>query len=540
MARKLTAQITIKADTRSADTSLKKLGTTSDKAFNQIESGGKRATSGVAGLTSGFTALAAKGLAAVAAFSAVIRAFSSTIAAANVQEQAITKLDAALSSLGPTADAVSEALQNQAAELQKVTKFGDEETIQAQALIAAFVKEEDQIKALTVRTLDFAEAKGVSLASAADLITKTFASSTNALTRYGIEVEGAAGSSERLKSITEGLDAAFAGAASAGADKFAFKIAQLENSFGDLQERVGEDVTSSGTVLASLDLLRKTLDSLGRDTAEVNESQSAFNIIQKATAAILTGNQAEVVKLSKALSGNRSIVDTLGGVYDSVVDVIKDAAVSFGLLEGKTEDVTDALGKQTEALLITQKQLDALVERDKRVIAATAELDEQLQALGFTTRTELVEAVDLAAVALDRARQGLRANLLTIKDVTKAERELAAAQRALRGESEADIVVTDKLADSTSLLSDEIESARARYERLIGVKRLDREETERGTAAINENIAAAENLAGGVSEFAQISGGTFTVTPAVFTGSNGRVRLARTFGPSGKATSRSG
>ena len=40
----------------------------------------------------------------------------------------------------------SKALLQQAADLQKVTRFGDEETIQAQGLIAAFVKEEEQIK----------------------------------------------------------------------------------------------------------------------------------------------------------------------------------------------------------------------------------------------------------------------------------------------------------------------------------------------------------------------------------------------------------
>jgi len=61
-------------------------------------------------------------------------------------------------------------------------------------MIAAFVQEEDQIKELTRVSLDFAAAKGVDLKTASDLITKTFASSTNALSRYGLSVEGAAGS----------------------------------------------------------------------------------------------------------------------------------------------------------------------------------------------------------------------------------------------------------------------------------------------------------------------------------------------------------
>ena len=79
----------------------------------------------------------------------------------------------------------------------------DENIIQAQAVIAAFTKEEDQIKALTAATIDFAAAKGVDLVTAADLVAKSFGSSTNALSRYGVQVEGAAGSTERLEQLTQ-------------------------------------------------------------------------------------------------------------------------------------------------------------------------------------------------------------------------------------------------------------------------------------------------------------------------------------------------
>ena len=59
--------------------------------------------------------------------------------AADVQAKAEAQL---ATSLGYT----SKALVDQAAALQKVTLYGDEQTISAQALIGAFVKEEDQIK----------------------------------------------------------------------------------------------------------------------------------------------------------------------------------------------------------------------------------------------------------------------------------------------------------------------------------------------------------------------------------------------------------
>ena len=95
------------------------------------------------------------------------------------QEMAERKLTAAL---GDT----SKALQLQAQSLQKVTMFGDEQIMEAQALIGSFVKEESAIKLATQATLDLAAAKGMELTVAADLVSKTLGSSTNAMSRYGI------------------------------------------------------------------------------------------------------------------------------------------------------------------------------------------------------------------------------------------------------------------------------------------------------------------------------------------------------------------
>ena len=66
----------------------------------------------------------------------------------------------------------SHSLLEYASSLQKVTKFGDEVIIDAQAQIAAFIKDEDQIKKLTKATLNLAEAKGMDLKTASDLVAK--------------------------------------------------------------------------------------------------------------------------------------------------------------------------------------------------------------------------------------------------------------------------------------------------------------------------------------------------------------------------------
>ena len=95
------------------------------------------------------------GAALVAAFSAqqVLSFMQSSIQAYKESEIAIKKLDTALGKN-------SKSLQKFAQDLQKVTTFSDDATIEAMSLIAAFTKEEDKIKGLIKVTQDFATAKG--------------------------------------------------------------------------------------------------------------------------------------------------------------------------------------------------------------------------------------------------------------------------------------------------------------------------------------------------------------------------------------------
>lgn len=106
-------------------------------------------------------------------------------------------------------------------------------------MIAAFVKEEAQIKAVIPLVQDLATAKGMNLSNAADLVAKTLGSSTNALARYGIEVKGTIGSTERLDSLVNGLNNAFGGQAKAAAETGVGALKQLQNAYGDLLETIG-------------------------------------------------------------------------------------------------------------------------------------------------------------------------------------------------------------------------------------------------------------------------------------------------------------
>jgi hypothetical protein len=114
------------------------------------------------------------------------------------QEKAEKKLETAIGKH-------STALLAFASAQQKVTTFGDEELINAMSLVGAYTTNEKAIARITQASMDLASAKGMDLNSAIDLVSKSIFSSTNAMSRYGVEISGAQGSTERLTSATEAI-----------------------------------------------------------------------------------------------------------------------------------------------------------------------------------------------------------------------------------------------------------------------------------------------------------------------------------------------
>ena len=132
------------------------------------------------------------------------------------------------------------SLKNQAQELQKVTLFGDEATMEAQGFLAQLGLNEAAILKLTPLIQDFATAQGVGLGDAAKLVAKSVGSSTNALSRYGIQIEGEVGTTQRLNSAVNALSTAFGGQAEAISKEGLGPLIQMKNRLGDIFEEIGE------------------------------------------------------------------------------------------------------------------------------------------------------------------------------------------------------------------------------------------------------------------------------------------------------------
>tara|TARA_R110000824_G_scaffold360221_1_gene547933 strand:- start:157 stop:2106 length:1950 start_codon:yes stop_codon:yes gene_type:complete len=123
---------------------------------------------------------------------------------------------------------------------QKATTYGDEETITAMSLIGAYTDNEEAIKSLTKASMDLASAKGMDLATATDLVAKSVFSSTNALSRYGVTVEGNVGSTDRLNMAVKALGNMYGGQSQAQANTMTGALKQSGNAIGDTAEALGK------------------------------------------------------------------------------------------------------------------------------------------------------------------------------------------------------------------------------------------------------------------------------------------------------------
>jgi len=306
----------------------------------------------------------------IAGFAAMSAIIIKTTKLYGVQEDAIKALNTALKNQGKFSEETTKSLQEYAAELQKVTTFGDEEIIKAEAIFAQFGLEEEQIKKLTKATLDLSVAKGMSLASAADLVSKSVGSSTNALTRYGVTVEGAVNSTERVNMAVENMGKLWGGQATAAAQTFTGQVTQLKNVLGDLGEEIGERLVPyvknaviflKENTIAIIDNIDKIVQ-FGVKIKEFWDIAQKFNPYAQLTKGIKTLRDT----MSGFLSFNQETNDSL---------VEQQLAVDERLAEIRANKKAREEEERVAEIALEKERTDAKLAKEQEVAAAMVALE---------------------------------------------------------------------------------------------------------------------------------------------------------------------
>jgi hypothetical protein len=178
------------------------------------------------------------------------------------QEDAVQALRAALAVTGKEGAADLARLTTRAAQLQQVTTKGDEAIISATASLALLATQLDAAELARAQEALIGIADGFTkgdVEGAALLVGKTIGSATNALTRFGIQVDTTASQSQKLAQIMA-QSSRFFEVSQARALTFSGGVQQLGNAFGDLREALGGALAGSETVRQFLGQLKTLVE----------------------------------------------------------------------------------------------------------------------------------------------------------------------------------------------------------------------------------------------------------------------------------------
>ena len=245
------------------------------KDLSSFESSVQRAGSGITKMFGGIAVAAAGALAGLASISAV-KEFA---AAATVQIQAERKLQAVLAATGNAANLSAQEIRAYASELQGLTSFGDEATINAAGVLATFTAiRGDVFKEALATAQDMSSVMGSDLQGSIVQVGKALNDpirGMSALSKVGVSFNDQ--QREMIKSLQESgdimgaqrvileeLKREFGGAAQAMADPFT----QVNNALGDVYEQLG---------FIALDIGKRFLPSAMQVINWANGMLAAFN-----------------------------------------------------------------------------------------------------------------------------------------------------------------------------------------------------------------------------------------------------------------------
>lgn len=176
---------------------------------------------------------------AAVAFAALSVEVYESVAAFHEHVTATNELTNALENQGLPAAELSKKYREIAEAISQKTGIDADQITSAQASGQALLGEIEITDKLTKAVVNFAAAKKIGMNEAFTLVAKSVSSEINILQRYGISLDGAITSTEKLERITTALSTRYDGAAEQAANA-AGSTAKLKVAFDEMQKAIGE------------------------------------------------------------------------------------------------------------------------------------------------------------------------------------------------------------------------------------------------------------------------------------------------------------
>jgi hypothetical protein len=394
---------------------------------------------------------------------------SQAMSAANAQLQSENKLLVALKGREDS----QKRLIKQAQELQALTLFGDEVTIESQALMASLGMTEDQITKLMPKVQDMATALNMDLVSASSLVAKSITSSTNALQRYGISIDATASASDKAGALLEQLTGKFDGQAEAAAKVALGPLTQLKNMYGDLTEEVGKSIINAinpyvnalkDSLTPNITLLKqaeKLQSEIPKTAEEFRKYAEKLGITEDQAKNLATAQQAlidqrvgqlnkellkDIEKLTNEYNTHSIAVENLGKKHEEIdrklksggrLDTYEEFITKEGLLVKRTQERNQTLEELSSLLIEAEKRGANLNDVQLKMIEGYKKEREEKDKLATIQAEE--DAKEVARLAALEAQKEAR---LKIAEATAKQYE-ELSKLSNKSQVEQDFLITE-------------------------------------------------------------------------------------------------
>lgn len=338
------------------DASLKKAGT----GLKKVGSGAKGASAGILTMGKAFKAALGPILLIVGAITAVVAIFSKAIKAADIQAQAINRMNIALANQGNLLPGTSKRLQEFADEMQRTTKFGDEVILSANAMAASFGAGEKDVMRITRASADMAEVMGIDLKSAVNLVGKAFVGETGSLSRYGIIIDKNIPKGQKFDAVLQQLQTRFGGTAESATQTLGGAFTQLGNALGDIMESVGILIQSffdmggggAGGVQWLTGMVANFATFLRQDLV-IAISEAKAQVIEFVASSVSTMAKFQKIVQAVVVIFNQDLADSIGNNIHAMNAFAEEQRLSAEAIRENANQIAF----QGTSLQVTNKQL---------------------------------------------------------------------------------------------------------------------------------------------------------------------------------------
>ena len=261
------------------------------------------AVAGVQATIAGFAAAAT-----IAAITGLVKAYADA-------EKQLVNMNSALATTGRYTTEISKALVDNAQALQNSTMFEGDAIVGATGKLANFARQlnSDELQQGQRAIVGLAHVLEIDLNKAALMVGKTVAGQTNALARYGIQIDMNKNQHEKLAAVIGKTNSMFDQAVAAS-DTVEGRAIQLNNAWGDLTETMGGVVATGVDATGSMVSLRDVVQTLDKGIQDNKQTWATWirvisNIISSTSKLVgglilFLGTAVDIVGVSITVTAN--------------------------------------------------------------------------------------------------------------------------------------------------------------------------------------------------------------------------------------------